>query len=62
MFHILMTIYVALLFVILTPGVLVNLPPHSSRLTSAIVHGLIFALVFHLTHKFVWKMLYGKKM
>ena len=62
MFHILMTIYVALLFVILTPGVLVNLPPHSSKLTTAFVHGLIFAVLFHFTHKFVWRMLHGKNM
>lgn len=62
MFHTLMTVYVIILFVLLTPGVLVHLPAHSSRLTSAVVHGLIFAVIFHYTHKFVWNMFYGNKM
>jgi hypothetical protein len=62
MLNILMTIYVALLFVLLTPGVVVTLPGHSSRLTSAVVHGLIFAVLFHFTHKFAMNMMYGKQM
>lgn len=61
MIHILMSIYVALLFVILTPGVLITLPPNSSRLTVAVVHGVVFALVYCLTHKTVSRMIYGKK-
>ena len=61
MIHILMTIYVALLFVILTPGILLTLPPNSSRLTVAIVHSIVFAILFHFTHKLVWNMIYGKK-
>jgi hypothetical protein len=61
MIHILMSIYVALLFVILTPGVLITLPPNSSRLTVAVVHGVVFALVYYLTHKTVMRMIYGKK-
>jgi len=61
MIHILMSIYVALLFVILTPGVLITLPPNSSRLTVAVVHGVVFALVYHFTHKTVWRMIYSKK-
>ena len=61
MIHILMSIYVALLFVILTPGVLITLPPNSSRLTVAVVHGVVFALVYHFTHKTVMRMIYGKK-
>ncbi len=61
MFHILMTIYVAFLFVILTPGILITLPPNSSKLTVAIVHGIVFAVLYHFTHKTVWNMTYGKK-
>ena len=52
-----MSLFMALLFVLLTPGVLVRLPPRSPLLTVAVVHGLIFALVFHLTHKMVFKMI-----
>jgi hypothetical protein len=51
-----MTLYVAALFVLLTPGVLVKLPPKGSLLTVAIVHGLVFALIYHLTHKVVYRM------
>jgi hypothetical protein len=51
-----MTLYVALLFVLLTPGVLLRLPPKGSLLTVAIVHGLVFALVYHFTHKIVYRM------
>ena len=47
------TLYVALLFVLLTPGVLLRLPPKGSLLTVAIVHGLVFALIYHFTHKIV---------
>ena len=51
-----MSLYVALLFVLLTPGVLLRLPPKGSLLTVAIVHGLVFALVYHCTHKMVWRL------
>jgi hypothetical protein len=54
-----MSLYVAVLFVVLTPGVLLTLPKGGSKLTVAVVHGLVFALVFHFTHKFVWKALEG---
>jgi len=51
----LMSLYVAALFVALTPGVLLSLPKGGSRVTQAAVHGLVFALVFHLTYKMVWR-------
>jgi hypothetical protein len=51
-----MTLYVALLFILLTPGVLLRLPPKGSLLTVAIVHGLVFALVFHFTRKIVYRL------
>lgn len=51
-----MTVFVALLFVALTPGVLVSLPPGGSKLTVALFHGVVFALVYHLTYKAVWPM------
>ncbi len=58
MFHLLMSLYVALLFVLLTPGVLIRLPPRSSLLTAAMVHSIVFAVIFHLTHKMVWNKFY----
>lgn len=48
------TIYVALLFFALCPGVLVSLPPKRGKFTVAAVHALLFAIVWHFTHKFVW--------
>lgn len=48
-----MLAYLIILFVALVPGVLLRLPPGGSKLTVAAVHGLVFALVWHLTHKMV---------
>ena len=36
---------VVLLFVLLTPGILITLPPGSRGLVPAVVHGLVFALL-----------------
>ena len=49
-----MSLYLALLFVLLTPGVLTSLPPGGSKMVVAGVHGLLFAVVYHFTHKAVW--------
>jgi hypothetical protein len=48
-----MTIYVALLFIVLTPGVLLSLPPGGSKLVVAATHGVVFALVYCLTKTYV---------
>jgi hypothetical protein len=57
--ELLMTLFVAGLFVVLTPGLLVTLPKKGSKLiTAAIVHGLIFGVVYHLTHKAVMNYFY----
>ena len=49
-----MTLFTAALFVILVPGVFLSLPPKGSLLTKAIVHGLVFAVVYHFAHKALW--------
>ena len=54
--NLIVSLYVALLFVLLTPGVLLTLPKGGKKLTVALVHGLIFALVYHFTHKMVWRL------
>jgi hypothetical protein len=46
-------VYLALLFVALTPGVLVRIPSGGSKLVVAAVHGVVLALVWHLMHKAV---------
>jgi hypothetical protein len=53
--NIFVSLYITLLFVLLTPGVITRLPASGSKLTVAIVHGLIFAVLYHFTHKFVWR-------
>jgi len=55
-----MFVYAFLLFFVLTPGILVTLPPrslvkHSSKMVIAAVHAAIFAIVWTLTHKMVWR-------
>ena len=50
------SLYAAILFFILTPGVLLRLPKNGSKLTVAAVHALVFALLFHFTHKLVWRL------
>jgi len=48
--------YAALLFFLLTPSILLRLPSNGSKYTVALVHALVFGLLFWLTHKFVWRM------
>ena len=50
------TVYTALLFFVLTPGILLSLPPGGSKMMVALVHAVVFALVFHFTHKMVWSL------
>ena len=49
-------LYTILLFVLLTPGILLRLPPKGSPLVVAIVHGVVFAIVMYFTHKTVYRM------
>jgi hypothetical protein len=56
------TVYAAILFFVLTPAVLLRLPPNGSKLTVAAVHAVVFALVFHFTHKLVWQLSMGMGM
>jgi membrane protein implicated in regulation of membrane protease activity len=57
----LMLAFIALLFAALTPGVLVTLPPRSSKLVVALTHGVVFALVYHLTRNTARAMLGGRE-
>jgi hypothetical protein len=44
-------LYSALLFFLLTPGILVTLPKGGSKTVVAATHALVFAVVCYLTHK-----------
>jgi len=50
------TLFVALLFVVLSPGVLLSLPPKGSLLTKVLVHSVVFAVVFYLTAPMAWQL------
>ena len=54
-----MSLFVALLFFILTPGVFLSIPKKGSLVTKAAVHAVVFAIVYHFTHKTVLNFLYG---
>ena len=55
MFNIWMAVYVAVLFFVLTPGVLLRLPGSKSCVVNAATHAVVFAAVYWLTHKAVWR-------
>jgi hypothetical protein len=46
-------VVMAILFAILSPGVLIWLPIGASRRVAALVHGIVFAAVWYLIHGFV---------
>lgn len=53
----LMSLYMAVLFFVLVPGVLVTLPPGGKKLTAALVHAVVFVLIYQLTHTAVYRVL-----
>jgi hypothetical protein len=48
-------IVIVALFVALTPGILLSLPPKGSKLVVALTHGVVFAVVLKLIYKPLWK-------
>ena len=48
----------ALLFYVLTPGVLISIPPGATTSTKALTHALVFALVHFLLCKMLKKSLH----
>jgi len=45
------SLYTAFLFFLLTPAVLLRLPPNGSKYVVALVHAVVFAVIFHFTAK-----------
>jgi len=43
--------FIVVLFVVLTPGILLRLPPKGGKLLVAAVHGLVFAFVLCFAYK-----------
>lgn len=50
----LMIIFSILLFFVLTPGILLSLPPKGSKYVVAFTHALVFAAVYHLFGRWFW--------
>jgi putative Mn2+ efflux pump MntP len=57
-----MLVFVAVLFFLLTPGVLVRLPPKCTLLTCAAFHAVVFTIVYFLGCKFLWNLLKNEGM
>jgi hypothetical protein len=49
------TVYAAILFFVLTPGVVLSLPAGAPLMTKAAVHAVVFGVVFYLTKAFVMR-------
>lgn len=56
MYHLFMFVYTAVLFYVLTPGILLSLPPKGSKMLVAATHAVVFALVYKFTYKAAWRM------
>lgn len=52
-----MLVVMALLFAALSPGVFLWLPFGASRRVAALVHGVVFAVVWHFLHEPIANML-----
>ena len=51
--NVVMSLYLALLFVAFVPGVLLTLPSGGSKYTVLAVHAILFTLVWQFTHMMV---------
>ena len=54
--NVFMAVYFAILFFLLSPGILLRLPQNGSKMTVAGVHAVVFGVLAFLTGKFVWKL------
>ena len=61
MFHVCLSLYMAVLFFILTPGILLRLPKGGSKMAVAATHAVVFALVFYFTHNMVVSLYHGRE-
>ena len=57
MFNFSSIIYLVFLFYVLTPNVLLRIPPNCSKHVVALVHAVVFALVYYYTSGYVSGML-----
>jgi hypothetical protein len=53
--NLVVAVYSAILFFVLSPGVLLRLPSNGSKFVVAGVHALVFGIVLYFTAHFVWR-------
>lgn len=53
--NLIVALYAALLFFILTPGILLRIPKNGSNRTVTAVHAIVFAIILYFTQSFVWR-------
>lgn len=53
--NIIVALYCALIFFILTPNILLRLPPNGGKFTVAAVHALVFGVIIFFTQHLVWR-------
>lgn len=54
--NVLMLLFMIVLFYCLIPGMFFTLPPNGSKMTVALTHAVIFALIWYLLHHKLWEM------
>ena len=54
MHSIVTSVFAAILFFLLAPGVFLRLPANGSKMTVAAVHALVFGVIFYLAHRSVY--------
>ena len=52
--------YIIILFIAVTPGILLHFPHVGNGYIVAITHGIIFALIWEYTHKYVYRNTYSE--
>lgn len=53
MFNVSSILYLVFLFYVLTPNVLLRIPPNGSKHVVALVHAIVFALVYYYSSGYV---------
>lgn len=51
-----LTIYAIILFFLLTPGIIITLPPGGSKMMVAINHAIVFGLLWHFTSHYAYSL------
>ena len=57
--NLVVALYSAILFFVLSPNVFLRLPRNGSKMVVAAVHALVFAVILYFTQKWVWKLSVG---